>query len=192
MAREVSSAKPANVPPSAAHPSDAAHLSQDAQPTTETMTLPTLVFGLVEVRRLHRELESLEAYLQQARIRAAGSQAPLPRLSRMLEVCASSNHLNLMQADDRQKLTTFLQAVAVTAPTIHISFAVDPSSGFTAKIVTWLREQVHPLALLQLGLQPSIAAGCIVRTNNKVFDFSLRQAFDAHRSMLVEAIGKDA
>ena len=188
MARETSSVKAALAPspPSAAHP------AHGTQPKAQTMTLPTLVFGLVEVRRLHREIESLEAYLQQARIRAAGAQAPLPRLSRMLEACATTNHLNLMQADDRQKLTAFLQAVAATAPTIHMSFAVDPSSGFTAKIVTWLREQVHPLALLQLGLQPSIAAGCIVRTNNKVFDFSLRQAFDAHRSMLVEAIGKDA
>jgi len=46
-------------------------------------------------------------------------------------------------------------------------------------------------ALEELGerpLQPTIAAGCIVRTTNKYFDFSLRQDFTDKRELLLKQI----
>ena len=151
------------------------------------LTLPTLVFGRPEVHRLQRELESLEQYLEQASLRDK-SAASLPRTSRLLEALAGENHLNLLQAEDRASLKTFLKMIADTAPTVHISFAADPSSAFTAKVVQWLRANVHPLVLLQIGLQPSIAAGCVVRTANKTFDFSLRERLKSQQASLAEAL----
>jgi F0F1-type ATP synthase delta subunit len=156
--------------------------------TARRLELPTIIFGPVEVHRLQREMESLQEFLQAAAIREPGKQAPLPRTSRMLEELAADNKLNLLHAADQKKLITFLQNVENKAPVIHISFAADPSAGFTAKIVAWLRSKVHPYALLQLGLQPTIAAGCIVRTANKTFDFSLRNRFDAQRALLIESL----
>jgi F0F1-type ATP synthase delta subunit len=52
--------------------------------------------------------------------------------------------------------------------------------------VTWLRANIHPQALVQVGLQPNIAAGCVVRTANKQFDLSLRQSFAKHKDLLIE------
>jgi len=37
-------------------------------------------------------------------------------------------------------------------------------------------------------LQPTIAAGCIVRTPNKVFDFSLRERFADAEGLLLQAL----
>jgi len=153
------------------------------------LVLPTLVFGAVEVRRLQRELEAVEEFFEQARLRADATQAVRPpKVSRLLDTLASENHVNLQHVAERQILVNFLRDISQSAPSVHISFAVDPSSAFTAKLVSWLRTNIHPYALLQLGLQPSIAAGCVVRTPNQVFDFSLRQRFEAQRGALLAAI----
>jgi F0F1-type ATP synthase delta subunit len=152
------------------------------------MKLPVLVFGVSEIRRLKRELESLEEYLQSIEIRQPGTQPALPRLSRLLDALAAENQLNLLQEDDRKKLDEFLEHIEHKAPNIHISFASDPSSNFTAKIVTWLRANIHPHVMLSLGLQPTIAAGCIVRTDNHVFDFSLRERFTKQQAELIKSL----
>lgn len=154
-----------------------------------SFVLPTIVFGSVEVRRLLRELESLDSYMHQAGLRSGGvNQAALPRMSKGLEQTAEENGFNLLQSDDRSQLAATLQWLAKSAPTLHISFASDPSAGFMTKIVGWLRQNIHPHVLVRLGLQPAITAGCVLRTANKSFDFSLRHRFDEQRASLVTSL----
>lgn len=164
-------------------------MAPETQGKTRRLELPTLVFGPIEVRRLQRELEALEEFMSQAAIREPGKQVALPKTSRLLDGLAGNNNMNLLQPEDRQKLAKFLAILHKKAPVIHVSLAADPSSAFTAKLVAWLRTNIHPYALLQLGLQPSIAAGCVIRTNNKTFDFSLRNRFTEQRDLLIKAIG---
>lgn len=158
------------------------------QQSKQELKLPVLVFGVVEVRRLKRELEALDEFIRQSAIREPGTQPALPRLSRLLEAIATDNSRNLLQESDREEIRQFLIGIEKSAPTVHISFASDPSSAFIAKLVTWLRGSIHPQVLLQIGLQPTIAAGCIIRTPNKVFDLSLRQNLMNQRSKLIEAL----
>ncbi len=172
-------------------PSTAAPAQQAPNPQQQIM-LPVLVFGTSEVRRLLREIEALDEYLAQAAIREPGRQMALPRLSRMCEGLATENGLNLLQQADRTRLQQFLKALQTTAPVVHISFAADPSSAFMSRIVTWFRTSVHPYTLVSLGLQPTIAAGCIVRTTNKIFDCSLRQHFAKQEALLVQAFDTEA
>jgi F0F1-type ATP synthase delta subunit len=153
------------------------------------LQLPVLVFGVVEVRRLKRELEALEEFMAQSALREPGKQAALPRVSRLLDALAGENHLNLLQSADRKHLKDFLTRVEQHAPTLHISFATDPSSAFTSKIVSWLRANIAGDVLLEVGLQPTIAAGCVVRTTNKIFDMSLRERFSNARALLLESLG---
>jgi len=130
----------------------------------------------------------LEGYFAQDKLRPAGQQGGLPKVSRLLDALVRENRIDLMQPPERKLVAEFLQQIATKAPSVHISFAADPSSEFTAKIVQWLRANVHPYTLLQLGLQPSIAAGCEVRTPNHVFDFSLRHRFFSQRTVLQNAL----
>lgn len=160
---------------------------QQARPARR-LELPTIIFGPIEVRRLQRELEVLEDFLQQAAIRQPGKQLQLPRTSRILETLAGNNNLNLLIEAERATLKQFLQEVLAAAPVIHLSFASDPSATFTAKVVAWFRTKIHPYALVQLGLQPAIAAGCVMRTSNKVFDFSLRNRFHGKREILLAGL----
>lgn len=158
-----------------------------AREQASTMTLPTLIFGQVEVRRILRELESLDEFLRGMAIRRE-TKFEMPRVSRMLDALAAENQRDLLKATHRNDLIAFLKDCIDHAPSIHMSFATDPSAAFIAKIVGWLRAKIHPLALLQVGLQPSIAAGCIVRTTNHVFDLSLRNQFAAQKQVLATTL----
>lgn len=154
----------------------------------EDLVLPVLIFGVVELRRLVREIDSLDNFLKQAQARQGGKQPSLPRLSRLLDDLATQNQMNLLHDDDLKVLRKYLVDIQKTAPVLHFSFASDPSSAFMAKLVTWLRRNIHPYALVTLGLQPSIAAGCIMRTTNKSFDFSLRHRLGENYEYLSQSI----
>lgn len=154
------------------------------------LQLSAAIIGLVDVRHLQRELEGLEEFVRQSEIREPGKQAALPRIGRLLQAVATDNGLQLLQPSDRQKLASFLESVEKDAPRIHMSFAIESNMQASTKITGWLRANIHPLTLLEIGLQPSIAAGTVVRTNNKVFDFSLRHRFAEAQALLVASLEK--
>lgn len=152
--------------------------------------MPLTVITVADLGRVSRELDEVENFSLQSSVRSAGKQPALPRVSRGLEELAASSDLNLLLEDDRQKLRKTIDELKKQAPVMHISFASDPSPSFLTKLMTWLRNEVDPNLLISVGLQPGIAAGCIVRTRNKYFDFSLRKNLTQNAKMLTEIITK--
>lgn len=150
--------------------------------------LPTSVATPADVGRLQRELETIDESLLQLGLRRGGSEVKMPKTAQLMGQMIDLNQLNLLQADDRKALQQFLVATQQQAPLLHISFSADPSTAFTDKLIAWLRREIHPLVLITFGLQPNIGAGCVLRTTNKYFDLSLRQAFIDKRDMLREAL----
>jgi len=156
--------------------------------SNEKMTLPVQVASRVDVGRLLREVGELRNFLKQAAIREPGTSIKLPKTSRLLDETVTSNKLNALIDADCARLETFLENIKSTAPILHMSFSSDPSPQFIQRLMAYLRKEIHPQVLLQIGLQPSIGAGCIVRTKNKYFDFSLRQRFEQQRELLLQKI----
>jgi len=152
--------------------------------------LPLGVVTIVDLSRLEQELASLEDFGLQSEIREAGKQPKLPKTSHGLEELASENGFNLLLREDCQQLIKLLKDLKDQAPVIHLSFASDPTPVFLSKIISWFRSQIHPHILLQVGLQPSIAAGCVLRTTNKYFDFSLRKHFEQKHQMLIDELAE--
>jgi hypothetical protein len=70
-----------------------------------------------------------------------------------------------------------LKSLSANAPVMHVSFSVDPPGPYVQKIVFWFRHNIRGDILVRVGLQPNIGAGCVVRTTNKSFDFSLKKIF---------------
>jgi hypothetical protein len=154
----------------------------------QQMKIPDTLLTSVDLARLLREIEGLDEFLTQAAIRQPGSVDQLPRTSKMLEDLANTNGLSLLHAADRKKLAVFLKDLKTEAPIIHISFSAEASAAVIYKISSWFRANVHPLVLLQIGMQPNIAAGCVVRSSNKYFDFTLRKKFEGKTQALVDSI----
>jgi F0F1-type ATP synthase delta subunit len=160
-------------------------MNQDPQ---TTIKIPTAVVGQTDINRAVRELGALDDFFMSAAARSAGTAITPPRITYMLQQLARDNQANLMEAGHRETLKQRLTDVLKTAPVLHISFAAEPTPRITDSILSWLRSNVHPHALLVIGLQPTIAAGCVLRTNNKIFDMSLRSHLHKQEDYLVRLI----
>jgi len=156
--------------------------------TAEHFILPETVVSRVDVARMLRELNEVDEFLRQAALRKGGQPVEMPRPSRLLEETAAANKVNLLQATDRNALLKTLTDLKRTAPTMHMSFASNPSGLFTGKLLLWLRQNISPYMLLQIGLQPELAAGCTVRTISKRYDFSVRKRLENSKSLLTELL----
>lgn len=141
-----------------------------------------------DLSRVIAELESIENFLRDGAIRQTGNSMQLPKTSKLFDQLVSSSHLNLLVAEDRQYLLKSLNWLRDNSPLLHISFSTDPSPVFIARLTSWLRQHISPFLFLQIGLSPNIGAGCIVRTTNKYFDFSLRQRFASQRELLMKSL----
>ena len=161
---------------------------KDKQPSVAKGILPSSVLTPSDVHNLRRQLDDMSEFMRQAEIRKAGSALQLPRISHNLNELAKDNNLNLLHAEDRKVLLTFLDELKASAPVVHISFSSDPSGDLLEKIADWFRRNIHPQTLIQVGLQPSIAAGCVIRTQNKIFDFTLRKHFLEQRPTLIKRL----
>lgn len=151
-------------------------------------SLSNSVTGKRDMARLIREIAALEDSLHQASLRSTGANAAakLPKTSRLLDEIVTANSLNLLDADSRTKLQNSLKLIQQKAPVVHMSFSVDPSATFMQKMVTWWRENIDPYVLIEVGLQPNIAAGCLVRTPNHQYDFSLRRRLETQKAELAK------
>lgn len=158
----------------------------DQTETSPKIQLPLSIIDRVDVARLLRELDALNNFFETAAVRDPDTKPKMPKTSRHLDEIIQQNKLDALLKADRERLKKFLDEIRAEAPIIHISFSADPSPLFSQKLVAWLRDKIHPLMLLQVGLQPTIGAGCIVRTTNKQFDFSLRQRLISEKDVLIK------
>lgn len=150
--------------------------------------LSTLITSPSDLKRARRELETVDDFLHQAGLRTGGKVVKLPQTSHVLDELVSETNANLLKATDRAQLIKYLNDLAEKAPVLHMSFASEPSVAFMNKLTVWLRGNIHPQVMVSVGLQPSIAAGCVLRTANKQYDFSLTKSFDEQRGLLVSGL----
>jgi F0F1-type ATP synthase delta subunit len=166
-------------------------VSEASRPKQTTLVLPTSVITLANVSQLLRELDSVENKLLQLSVRSHDSPTVLPTIGKNLQLITELNTFNLLNENDRQTLKSLLGTLKQKAPRMSISFSSEPTSAFLEKLIVWLRQEINPNLLVNVGLQPSIGAGCIIRTTNKFFDLSLRQTFLDKRHLLLEQIIPD-
>jgi F0F1-type ATP synthase delta subunit len=140
----------------------------------EQLRLPLGIVDQGDAMRLNRELGVLDDFFVGAAARKAGTPQQPPKTTRLLEQLAELNGANLLDKSHRAALKVGLDKLLENAPVLHMSFASEPTPKSVEPILEWFRQQIHPQALLQVGVAPSIAAGCVLRTPNKFFDMSIR------------------
>ncbi len=151
---------------------------------SRSFVLPESLYTRADVSRLVREVEDMIASERGDKLRPGKTGQ---QMSRLLQMVSDAN-----VGDDGpptlQSLKQALTSVYQKAPVVHLSFAANPSPEFLERIVGWFRKEVNSYILLQIGLQPSIAAGCVIRTPSKYFDLTMRKRFSEKRSVLVEQL----
>lgn len=160
-------------------------MEHDAGKPTQPF-LPISIVTKVDVGRLLREVSAIDDFLEQAAIRQPGTALKLPKTTRIIDEFVTANKVNLLTEAERKALIQFLTAIREKAPEIHMSFSTEPSAAFIQKLIDYLRQNIHPHILLQVGLQPTIGAGFMMRTTNKYYDFSLRTTLRAKHQILID------
>lgn len=161
---------------------------ESAETPKKSFQLPVLVASPVDLGRLIRELEAIDGVVLKTKLQK-DEHPELPKTSHLMDQTIQLNKVDLANDTHRKQLQEYLILIKQKAPILHISFSADPTSAFIEKIMAWLRREIHPLVLLTIGLQPNIGAGCVVRSTNKYFDFSLRKDFEKKRDLLLGTLG---
>jgi F0F1-type ATP synthase delta subunit len=157
---------------------------------TAGLELTPNIITTLDLARVIREAEKLDDFLHQASLRPAGSSAALPKTTHALENIAEANGLSLLDATHRKHLIGNLHNLKSRTKKVHISFAVEPSPAVVQKIVSWMRKNIEKDIVVEIGLQPTISVGCIIRTTNKVFDLSLKNRFSSSKDILAGLLEK--
>lgn len=154
--------------------------------SADAYLLPSSLISKADVARLKREVETLDNALETQKVRAGGQQFSyhMPVTSQLLSDFVELNKLDLANDKVRLELKEQLQALKEKASTMHMTFAsvADPES--LGQLVTWIRQNIHPQALLSVGLQPAIVGGVYLRTPNHVHDFSLKSMLAGKRELI--------
>lgn len=151
------------------------------------LELPEMVVTKADVTRLIRELEEYSDAVYQAELRG-GQNASTQYLSPGAQLLVQHHGALFQTSQARRAFIDELRTFQKTAVQVHVSFASQPSPSVVQRITAWFRRNTQENVVLQIGVDPSIIAGCVVRTTNKVFRFSLAEALRASAPVLEKEV----
>lgn len=148
--------------------------------------LPPSVISRVDISRLVREFEVLDNALTSKGVRekAHASELEMPAQTPQLSAFLEANPLNLENAKDREEYIKQLRLLKKNVHVINMTFAVVADAESLQQLSAWVRESIHPQIVLEAHLQPALVAGAYIRSQNHVFDFTVRNALKAKRGEL--------
>jgi hypothetical protein len=152
--------------------------------------LPPAIIGRSDLSRLLRELEELDNDLESQRARAHGGTVSyhMPNMSRGLGDFLEMNKMDIANDHLRMEVRTNLRKLKDHAPVVHMTFATDTDPESLQQVVAWIRKEMHPQALVTVGMQPNLIGGVYVRTPNHVHDFSIKAHMKDSRDIIVQAL----
>lgn len=150
--------------------------------------LPSNVISKADVSRLSIELERVDNEMTAAAVREKqGIAKEEPKaISDRLRTFIEQNKLDLSDSHVRTDLIKEVRRLKEEVPVIHMTFATVAEPESLQLLASWLRTEIHPQAVLEVGLQPSLVAGVYLRTPNHVHDLSLRAVLESQRDLLVQ------
>lgn len=155
-------------------------------------TLPPSIVSKLDISRMLSEMEQLDNELNAASVRAKTSGAVessfKPVLSESLRDFMIQNKLTASGSKERTSLIKQLRTLKDKVPVIHMTFAVSADIESLRQLAQWLRTEVHPQAVISVGLQPALVAGVHLRTPNHIHDFSLKAKLDGSHDILIREL----
>lgn len=153
------------------------------------LKLPPALIGRAHLSQLVRELENVENDFERQKAHGkTKSELKMPTMSRALTDCVELNAIDMSSGQARAQFKASLGGMKEKAPTMHFTFATEPDGESLQRLTDWIRQEIHPQALVSVGLQPALVGGAYLRTPNHVHDFSLRRMLHDKRGLITEAM----
>lgn len=161
-------------------------MSKAAVKDHSEFVLPAAIVSKLDISRLVHEFEALDSAITARNVRdkAGASREDLPVMSAQLVAFLDENPVNLDDSSTRSAYVKQLRLLKDSVRVMNMTFAVVADPESLRELSLWLRESVHPQTVLDVHLQPALVAGAYLRSQNHVFDFSVRNALKAKRGEL--------
>lgn len=134
--------------------------------------------------------EELRRYAAAAAGAARAEESPpLPELSPESQILQG-----LLPASERQNsqsledLRLEIEKLITQWPSVSITLAAPAPRALKAELTGWLRQNIRPDLLVSFNVNPDIAGGMLIRTTNRVFDFSFRKLLLARPARFTEVL----
>lgn len=151
------------------------------------LKLPLTIATKQDILRIQREVRDYEDMVVQRNVRKMNVESPIS-ISHGLKDLVQLNQINLNEKNVPKKLIKQLETSLKEVILFHMSFATAPNDEVNQKLVAWFRKEVNPKILLNIGVQPTISVGAVLRTNRTVYDFSLRKHLQESQKDLAKAL----
>lgn len=155
------------------------------------LALPSSVITKLDFARLVAEIEQIDVAYSAMTVRKKVGTRRAEEIV-VSEVLDDFLQLNNLQLDASQKqrseLLSQLRLLKDKLPVLHMTFAVSADRESLVELVQWVRQSLHPQAVLMVGLQPALVAGVYLRTPNHVYDLSLREALQGSHDVLIKEL----
>lgn len=137
--------------------------------------LPNSIYTKGQLLSVLHEIEKYIDALVQVDVvhKTTQKMGHLPSMSVHLQGLLAENSLEAT-THNMESLRDFLVELQDSSPIVRFSFASEPPTDILHKIVSWLRKETGLFVLIKIGIQPTVAAGCVMYTPNHRYDFSLR------------------
>lgn len=138
-------------------------------------SFPSTVVVTRDAQNLLRSLEQAESSANQE----GGSED-----TQVVALVAANQ--TLYEHKGAKGLAVALAETLKIAPVFELILATHPHDSFLQEIIGWFRREIDPNCLLKISVRQTIGGGVIVRSKNRIFDFSLRPKILASKSKLPE------
>ena len=162
-------------------------MSEAKAKTYADFSLPPSVVTKVDVSHLVSELERVDNNMTAAALRHKKGDTQ-PVMSQQLAEFLKDNKLSIDGGRERSALIKQLRLLKNKVPILHMTFSVEADVQSLQKLAKWLRDTIHPQAVISVGLQPALVAGVYLRTPNHVHDLSLRALLKGQHDNLVKEL----
>lgn len=156
----------------------------------ESYIIPPSLIARADISRLAREVETMENELEAQKVRGENKDGGyhLLTMSQGLRDFLDANKIDVTNDQARMQLKEQVRAMKDKAPIIHMTFAVTADPESLQELLRYIRSEIHPQALLSVGLQPSLVGGVYLRTPNHVHDFSVRMLLAGKRDIIMKEL----
>jgi hypothetical protein len=166
-------------------------MASDAQPQAPAYELPPAVYSPQLLEAVTYEIEEYLDWYRQMRVqsRVGAKAAAEPTHSAETVVV-----IEAWLAGKKPTLESLEELVAqlksLKLPEVHIMLAALPNRAQREALVSWFRNNATPHLLLSFVADRNLGGGIVVRTPNRVFDFSWKQQLINGREKIPEILSR--
>lgn len=105
-----------------------------------------------------------------------------------VEIIKSRSDKNLLTPQVLDGLIAELEAFRSSAATLTITLVAPPTNDLRRQLVTWCRENISPVILINFEFNTTLLGGMIVRYGSHIYDWSFRRAILDGRTKFPEVL----